>query len=61
MISKILVVFMGGPWVLIEFLDSVADWFLTKLRKEMCDEEHRTRYTVYPGSTKMYTNMKRRF
>ena len=32
-----------------------------QLRKEILDEAHRSRYTVHPGSTKMYKDLKRNF
>jgi len=32
-----------------------------QLRREILDEAHRSRYTVHPGSTKMYKDLKRNF
>ena len=34
---------------------------LEDLKKEILDEAHRTRYSVYPGETKMYRDLKRQF
>ena len=31
------------------------------LKLEICDEAHKSRYTVHPGSTKMYKDLKRNF
>ena len=31
------------------------------LRREILDESHRSRYTVHPGSTKMYRDLRRQF
>jgi len=33
----------------------------TELRKELFDEAHRARYTVHPGATKMYKDLRRTF
>ena len=33
----------------------------TELRREVFDEAHRARYTVHPGATKMYKDLKRTF
>ena len=33
----------------------------TELRKELFDEAHRARYTVHPGATKMYKDLRRSF
>jgi hypothetical protein len=32
-----------------------------RLRKEIMDEAHKTHYTVHPGSTKMYQDLKRNY
>ena len=32
-----------------------------KLRKEILQESHRSRFTIHPGGTKMYHDMKRTF
>ena len=32
-----------------------------ELKRELVDEAHRTRYTVHPGTTKMYKDLKRHF
>ena len=31
------------------------------LRREILDESHRSRYTVHPGSNKMYRDLRRQF
>ena len=31
------------------------------LKWEICDKAHKSRYTVYPGNSKMYQNLKRNF
>ena len=31
------------------------------LRREILDESHRSRYTVHPGSIKMYRDLRRQF
>jgi hypothetical protein len=33
----------------------------TDLRREILDEAHQTRYTVHPGNTKMYQDLKKKF
>ena len=32
-----------------------------ELRRELFDEAHRARYTVHPGATKMYKDLRRSF
>jgi hypothetical protein len=32
-----------------------------KLRRDILDEAHKTRYTIHPGSTKMYQDLKKKF
>jgi hypothetical protein len=32
-----------------------------ELRRDILDEAHKTRYTVHPGSTKMYQDLKKKF
>lgn len=32
-----------------------------QLKRELFDEAHRTRYTIHPGTTKMYKGMRRNF
>ena len=32
-----------------------------ELKRELFDEAHRTQYTVHPGTTKMYKDLKRHF
>jgi hypothetical protein len=34
---------------------------MPELRKEIFDEAHRARYTVHPGATKMYKDLRRNF
>ena len=34
---------------------------LEELKKEVLDEAHRSRYTIHPGGTKMYHDLKRTF
>jgi hypothetical protein len=33
----------------------------TKLRKEILDEAHKTQYTINPGNTKMYQDLKKKY
>jgi hypothetical protein len=32
-----------------------------ELRRDILDEAHKTRYTIHPGSTKMYQDLKKKF
>ena len=34
---------------------------IVELRKEIMDDAHRSRYTIHPGGTKMYHDLKRTF
>ena len=47
----------GGLWMKGKLVMPAS----AELKRELFDEAHRTRYTVHPGTTKMYKDLKRHF